>query len=118
MNYYYAGFYFLLIMWLYYILDFRWLIRSKVYAGCSKTYIRKNCRGFLNKLFYTPVKDRCRLGRAYSKQICLHLSGFGHCRTSDSRQRKNLEFYIKSDIYNFLHSSSCCNPNHTAKRKS
>ncbi len=65
MNYYGFGFYSLLVMWIYYILEFRWLIKKKVDAVCSKTYIRKNCKGFKNKLFYTPVRERCKLGNVY-----------------------------------------------------
>lgn len=45
--------------------ELRWLIHDKINSICSRTYLRKNHRGFKNKLFFTSLKDRCNLGPLY-----------------------------------------------------
>ncbi|MBQ9902158.1 MAG: hypothetical protein IJM51_07210 [Clostridia bacterium] len=54
----------LLICWLFYC-EFYWMIEQKVLKACSRQYIDKRCRSFADRLFFTPVSGKAKLGFLY-----------------------------------------------------
>jgi len=54
----------LLICWLFYC-EFYWMIERKVLKVCSKQYIEKRCKSTADRLFFTPVSGKARLGTLY-----------------------------------------------------
>ena len=54
----------LLVCWLFYC-EFYWTIERKVLKACSRQYIDKRCRTLADRLFFTPVSGKARLGILY-----------------------------------------------------
>lgn len=54
----------LLICWLFYC-EFYWTIERKVLKACSRQYIDKRCKTFADRLFFSPVSGKARLGFLY-----------------------------------------------------
>ena len=54
----------LLVCWLFYC-EFYWKIERKVLKVCSRQYLDKRCRSFADRLFFTPVSGKARLGILY-----------------------------------------------------
>ncbi len=54
----------LLICWIFY-LEFYWMIERKVLKLCSRQYIDDRCSGFSDRLFFTPVSGKAKLGTLY-----------------------------------------------------
>ncbi len=54
----------LLICWLFYC-EFYWMLERKVLKACSRQLIDKRCVKFADRLFFTPVSGKARLGTLY-----------------------------------------------------
>ena len=54
----------LLICWIFYC-EFYWKVERKVLKTCSRQYIDKRCGTFADRLFFTPVSGKARLGILY-----------------------------------------------------
>ena len=54
----------LLICWLFYC-EFYWALERQVLKACSRQYIDKRCRSFSDRLFFTPVSGKAKLGILY-----------------------------------------------------
>ena len=54
----------LLICWLFYC-EFYWTIEQKVLKACSRQLIDKRCKSLTDRLFFSPVSGKARLGFLY-----------------------------------------------------
>ena len=54
----------LIICWLFYF-EFYWTIERRVLKACSRQYIDKRCVKLSDRLFFTPVSGKARLGTLY-----------------------------------------------------
>ena len=54
----------LLLCWLFYC-EFYWMIERKVLKVCSRQYLEKRCSKVADRLFFTPVSGKARLGTLY-----------------------------------------------------
>lgn len=54
----------LFICWLFYC-EFYWMIERKVLRVCSRQLLEKRCRKAADRLFFTPVSGKARLGTLY-----------------------------------------------------
>lgn len=48
-------------------------------AVCSRTYLKKHLKGLKNKLFYTPLRERCRFGWYYWLNMAAFWLVLGSC---------------------------------------
>ncbi len=54
----------LTVCWLFYC-EIYWIIERRVLRACSRQYINKRCKKFTDRLFFTPVSGKARLGIRY-----------------------------------------------------
>ena len=54
----------LLLCWLFYC-EFYWMIERKVLKVCSRQYLEKRCSKVADRLFFTLVSGKARLGTLY-----------------------------------------------------
>lgn len=54
----------LIICWLFYC-EFYWMLQRKVRKACSREFIRKNFKTIFDRIFFTPVSGRAKLGTLY-----------------------------------------------------
>ena len=54
----------LIICWLFYF-EFYWTIERRVLKACSRQYIDKRCVKLSDRLFFTPISGKARLGTLY-----------------------------------------------------
>ena len=54
----------LLICWIFYC-EFYWMIERKVLKACSRQYVDKRCSKAADRLFFTQVSGKARLGTLY-----------------------------------------------------
>lgn len=60
----------LVICWLFYC-EFYWMLQRKVRKACSREFLRKNFKTIFDKIFFSPVSGRAKLGTGYYVNVLL-----------------------------------------------
>ena len=60
----------LAICWLFYS-EFHWMLQRRVRKVCSREFIKRNFKTIFDKIFFTPVSGKAKLGTLYYINILL-----------------------------------------------